>query len=106
MLKTDQEPAICTWAKDLVNAREEGRTIVEHSPVKSSGSNGRAERAAQTLEGQIRILLLSFEQHIGAKVDVREPLITYIPEYAAFLLNRFEVGKDGKTPYEGARGPR
>ena len=104
VVKTDQEPAILTWVKDLVDAREEGRTITEHSPVKSSGSNGRAERAAQTLEGQIRVLLLSFEQHVGAKVDVREPLITYIPEYAAFLLNRFEVGKDGKTAYERTKG--
>ena len=57
IVKTDQEPAIKTFIKDLVDAREEGRTISEESPKKSSGSNGRAERAVQTLEGQIRILL-------------------------------------------------
>ena len=45
LVKTDQEPAIRTWVKDFTEAREEGRTIVEESPVKSSGSNGRAERA-------------------------------------------------------------
>ena len=52
LVKTDQEPAIQTWVKDLVAARAEGRTIVEESPVKSSGSNGRVERAVQTLEGR------------------------------------------------------
>ena len=59
LVKTDQEPAIKTFVKDLVAAREEGRTIVEESPVQSSGSNGRAERAVQAVEGHIRILLLS-----------------------------------------------
>ena len=29
IVKTDQEPATCTGARDLVEAREEGRTIVE-----------------------------------------------------------------------------
>ena len=106
VIKTDQEPAICTWAKDLVEAREEGRTIVEQSPVRSSGSNGRAERAAQTIEGQIRVLLLSLEEHLGFKVDAREPIVSYLPEFAAFLLNRLEVGKDGKTPYERTKGKK
>ena len=51
LVKTDQEPAIKTWANDLIAAQPEGRTILEESPVQSSGSNGRAERAVQTLEG-------------------------------------------------------
>ena len=29
LVKTDQEPAIRTWVKDLVAEREDGRTIVE-----------------------------------------------------------------------------
>ena len=28
----------------------------------------------------------------------------FLPEYAAYLLNRLEVGKDGKTAYERAKG--
>ena len=63
----------------MIEAREEGRTIVEESPVKSSGSNGRAERAVQTLEGQIRILLLGLEARLGCRVDAKEPIVTYIP---------------------------
>ena len=106
LVKTDQEPAIKTWSKDLVEAREDGRTILEESPVRSSGSNGRAERAVQTLEGQIRILLLGLEDKLGTKVDAREPIVTYMPEYAAYLLNRLEVGKDGKTAYERTKGKR
>ena len=75
MVKIDQEPAIKTWARDLCEAREDGRTILEESPKKSSGSNGRAERAVQTLEGQIRVLLLSLEARLGRRVDAQEPIV-------------------------------
>ena len=104
LVKTDQEPAIRTFVKDLVAAREEGRTIVEESPVQSSGSNGRAERAVQAIEGHTRILLLSLEARIGRAIDAKEPVVTYMPEYAAYLLNRLHVGKDGKRPMSAPRG--
>ena len=45
IIKTDQELAIKTWFRDMVEAREDDRTIPEEPLVKSSGSNGRAERA-------------------------------------------------------------
>ena len=106
IVKTDQEPAIKTWTRDFCEAREDSRTIVEESPVKSSGSNGRAERAVQTIEGQIRVLLLSLERNWGFQIDAREPILTYLPEYAAYLLNRLEIGKDGETAYERCKGKK
>ena len=42
ILKTDQEPAITVLIKDLVEARQQGKTMVEESPVKSSGRSGRS----------------------------------------------------------------
>ena len=106
IVKTDQEPAIKTFVKALVGAREEGRTITEESPVRSSGSNGRAERAAQTLEGHIRVLLLALEARLVTRIDAKEPVVSYMPEYAAYLLNRLEIGKDGKTAYERYKGKK
>ena len=44
VVKTDQESSIGAIVGDLVKDREEGRTIVEESPVQSSGSNGKVER--------------------------------------------------------------
>ena len=35
------------FIKDFVNSRDEGKVILEESPVKSSGSNGVVERAFQ-----------------------------------------------------------
>ena len=104
ILKTDQEPSIQYFIKDFMEQREEGRTIVEESPVGSSGSNGVAERGVQGLEGQIRVLCLALQERLGIKMDPRWPIVAFMPEYAAYLLNRLEVGKDGKTSYERTRG--
>ena len=39
-------------------------------------------------------------------MDARAPIVTYMPEYAAYLLNRLEEGKDGKTAYERCKGKK
>ena len=104
VVKTDQEPSIEAVVEDLVKEREDERTVVEESPKMSSGSDGVAERAAQEIEGRLRAILLEFELRVGEEVDSREPIMTFIPEYAAYLMNRLEVGKDGKTAYERVKG--
>ena len=54
LIKADQEPSIECLVKGLVEARPEGRTVVEEAPKDSKGSNGEVERAVQEVEGQIR----------------------------------------------------
>ena len=88
--------------KNLVEARAEGKSVVEESPVGSSGSNGVVERTVQAVEGQIRVILLALQARLGATVS--EPIVTYIPDHAMYLINRLEVGKDGKTAYERVKG--
>ena len=39
IIENDQEPSIQYFIKDLMESRESGRSILEESPVKSSGSN-------------------------------------------------------------------
>lgn len=104
IVKTDQEPSIVAIVGDLVREREEGRTVVEESPVGSSGSNGIVERAVQGIEGQVRALLLELVFRLGVEVGANEPIVAFLPEYAAYLMNRLEVGKDGKTAYERVKG--
>ena len=40
------------------------------------------------------------------KIDPRMPIVTLLLEYAVYLMNRLEVGKDGKTAYERVRGKK
>ena len=81
-----------------------GKFIVEASPVGSSTSNGVVERAIQSVQGQVRVLKLALERRWGVLIPARHCVIPWLVEYAAYLLNRFEVGQDGKTAYERLKG--
>lgn len=77
---------------------------MEEAPKDSKGSNGEVERAVQEIEGQIRSLFLAFQETVGRRVDCRERIVAFIPEYAAYLMNRLMKGEDGKVAFERARG--
>ena len=51
-------------------------------------------------------MLASLQGKLGYRVEVGRPLLMFLPEYAAHLLNRLEVGKDGKTANERAKGKK
>ena len=106
IIKTDQEKAIDALVRDVVKARGGVATKVEKSPVGSSASNGVVERAAQGVEGLIRTLKVACEERWGVTLGPEEKTVAFIAEYAAYLLNRLEVGKDGKTAYERCKGKK
>ena len=78
--------------------------VVENSPVHSSKSNGVIERAVQTVQGMVRTMRSALEEKWGVELPIDHPIWPWLVEYAAFLLTRGEVGKDGKTAYERSRG--
>ena len=83
IVKSDQEPSMQFLVKDIIESRPEGQTVSEESPVKSSGSNGIVERGIQALEGHLRLLLLALERRLGRELSAKEPIVTFMPEYAA-----------------------
>lgn len=103
-IKTDQEPAIIDLVNNIKRLRPGVETMHEHSPVGSSASNGVIERGIQTLEGQIRVIKDALETRWKVKIGEEQKVLSWLVEYAAVLVNRYEVGHDGKTPYERARG--
>lgn len=108
-IKSDQEPAILSTIADIGKLRAAGgggKYVIENSPVGASASNGVVERGIQAITGQARVLLDSLEARWGVQIPYGHPVICYIIEYAAFLLNRFEVGHDGKTNYERCKAKK
>ena len=71
-----------------MEARPGGKTVVEESPVKSSGSNGIVEKGVQEIEGRMRGIFLGLQERLGRKSDARERVVALIAEYAAYLMNR------------------
>ena len=64
------------------------------------------EGGVQGVEGQVRVSFLAIQWGIGRKLDARERIVHFIPEYGAYLINRLEVGKDGKVAYDRAKGKK
>jgi len=107
--KSDQEPAIQKVIADVGKLRAfggGGKFVLENSPVGSSASNGVVERAIQSITGQARVLLDALESRWQVSIPYGHPILCYIIEYSAFLLNRFEVGHDGMTAIERCKGKK
>ena len=104
--KSDQEPSIKKLVEDVGRSRGAGagRWITEFSPVGSSASNGVVERGIQSVQGQIRTLKDGLESRWKREISAVECVVPWIVEWSAHVLNRFEVGKDGKTSYERCKG--
>ena len=62
------------------------------------------ERAIQDIEGVIRALKASIEERIGVVVPPKHPVLEWLIEYAADVLNRYKVGVDKKTARERSVG--
>ena len=68
IIKTDQESPDRAVAAKIAAERQEGRTILENSPVKSSGSNGVIERGVKEFEYQVRTMKSVLDERIGTNV--------------------------------------
>jgi hypothetical protein len=80
--------------------------IVENSPVGASASNGVIERGIQSVQGQVRIIRLALERRYGASIPAEHPLMAWAVEFVAVVLNRVEIGHDGRTAYQRLQGKR
>ena len=108
--KTDQESSLRHAIEEAL--RRVGRTgsfepleaAPELSAVGESASNGRAERAVQTFEDQLRTLKSALDSRLKKKVPVDHPLMRWLVEHAANVINRYAVNPDGATPYQAVHG--
>ena len=106
IVKTDQEPAIKFLVDDVCTARTGAKTIVEQAPKRSKGSNGIVERAVQSVEQYLRTLKSALDDRIGVRIDTKHPVLTWLCEYAGYMMNRLQVSSDGKTAYERTKGKK
>ena len=83
-----------------------GKFIPENSPVGSTASNGVIEGGIHAVEQMVRVLKGALEARWEVGIPTLHAIIPWMAEYAALLLNRFEVGRDGKTSYERSKGKK
>ena len=107
LVRSDKEPAMKAILSEVGRVRAAeggGRYVMEQSPVGCSASNGIVERAIQSVEHQVKVLKIAVESRWRVKIGARHSIVPWLVEYAAVLLNRFEVGRDGRTAFERSKG--
>ena len=87
-------------------AKEWGKECqLQVAPRESHASNGAAERAILELARQARTLVSGLEPHFPEfKMLPTHKTYGWIIRHAAWLLTRYLVKLDGRTPYERLRG--
>ena len=105
VIKGDNEPAIHSLQEE-VRVRREDETVIENSPVGQSQSNGVAERAVQAAGEQLRTIKLGLENRLKIRLPATHPVVAWMANHGADVLNKLAVGPDGKTSYELIRGKR
>ena len=76
----------------------------ERPPVGESQSNGIIERAVGLVVGQARTLKAALEHRIGTRIPPDARILCWLVEFAAYLMNRRDIGSDGKTPLQRPHG--
>ena len=104
ILKCDQEPAIESLLREVARARGNRETLIEHSPVRDSSGNGLAEKGVQTLESIVRTHVIDLDDKLGEKLALDQPWFCWLVEHAADLHNWYQIGVDGRTPWERVKG--
>ena len=120
VFKSDQENAISAMTEAAI--RRAGRTgvpensdtfesgltmaVSEFSAVGESASNGRAERTVQAVEDLLRTLKSALESRLKVRLGNQLPVVRWMVEHVATILNRYSVNKDGATPYFSCHGKR
>ena len=97
-LRCDNEPAIEALPREIAQARQEGRqTVPERPPVGESQSEGIIESAVELVASQARTLKAALEHPMGTRVPPDARILCWVVEFAAHLMNRCDIGSDGKT---------
>ena len=60
-------------------------------------ANGRVEMAARGVKRQCRTLRISAEQKTSVRVVDGSPLLSWLPRFAAQVMNKMRISKDGKS---------
>ena len=108
-LRSDNEPAIVALLKRAlctvrVHVEDLEQVIEEHPAAYDSQAQGEIENAVKRVTGLLRTHKLCLERRLGKKMPSSHPLMTWLVEFVAWLINVRIEGNDGKTAYHRVRG--
>ena len=97
ILKCDNEPSTKALQDVVIHACV-GVEVNPQGPLKGDHvANGRMEMAVREVKRQCRTLRISAEQNTSVRIADDSPLLSWLPRFAAQVMNKMRIGKDGKT---------
>ena len=102
-MKSDQETAMRALQQCVQKAVND-EMVLTNSKRYDSKWNGKVDKAIQDVEGHIRTLKLRTEDRISKAILSVHPVIHWMVEYAAEVINRFRVINGKMTLREAIGG--
>ena len=97
MLKCENEPSTKALQDAVIHACV-GVGVILQGPLEGDHmANGRVEMAVREVKRQCRTPRISAEHNTGARIADVSPLLGWLPRFAAQVMNKMRIGKDGKT---------
>ena len=97
ILKCDNEPSTKALQDAVIHACPRMEVIPQGPPDGDHIANGRVEMAVREVKRQCGTLRITAEQNTSVRVADDSPLLSGLPRFAAQVMNKMRIGKDGKT---------
>ena len=95
---SDNEPAMLFLKEKAAMACPGVEAMPKSIPVGDHAPN-QAEPAVRQVKAQMRSLRTALESKLGRVLHENDPMLMWIPEFAANTIARYRKGADGKTPW-------
>ena len=103
IIQCDKEMSIIDLCRKVARERN-ARTILRFAPKTSHQSNGFVEAVLGHIQGLARCYQTQFETNTGIQLSAISPAVPFAIRYAGFVLSRFTVRPDGRTPFQHLLG--
>ena len=97
ILKCHNEPSTKAPQDAVIHPCVGVEVIPQGPPEGDHMSNGRVEMAVREVKRQCRTLRISTEQNTSVRIEDDSPLLSWLPRFAAQVVNKMRLGNDGKT---------
>ena len=99
IIQCDKEMSIIDACRKVARERN-ARTLLRFAPKTSHQSNGFVEAVHGHIQGLARCYQTQIETNTGVQLSAISPAIPFAIRHARFVLSRFTVRPDGRTPFQ------
>ena len=105
-MKCDNESSTKALQDAVIHACVGVEVIPQGPPEGDHMANRRVEMAVREVKRQCRTLRISTEQNTSVRIADDSPLLSWLPRFAAQVMNKMRIGNNRKTSEMRGTGRR